>query len=79
MGSAPSDRQKTSSSGGPHTQNYDSKENFMVQIIRQQEQEISQCNAAVEKFKSECADLELTIVDQRSEIQNLCNKLKQAH
>ena len=51
----------------------------MVQIIRQQEQEISQCNAAVEKFKSECADLELTIVDQRSEIQNLCNKLKQAH
>ena len=79
MGSAPSERQKTSSSGGTQKQNYDSKENFMVQIIRQQEQEISQCNAAVEKFKSECADLELTIVDQRSEIQNLCNKLKQAH
>ena len=35
----------------------------MVQIIRQQEQEIAQCNAAVEKFKSESADLELTIVD----------------
>lgn len=50
----------------------------MVQIMKQQEQEISKCNALIEKLKSETADLELTIVDQRSEIQNLCNKLKQS-
>ena len=44
--------------------------------MRQQEQEIAKCNELVDKLKSESADLELTIVDQRSEIQNLCNKLK---
>ena len=51
----------------------------MVQIMKQQEQEIAKCNELVEKLKCESADLELTIVDQRSEIQNLCNKLKQSH
>ena len=40
----------------------------MVQIMQQQEQEIGNCNKLVEKLKGECADLELTIVDQRSEI-----------
>lgn len=44
--------------------------------MRQQEQEIAQCNKLVDKLKNECADLELTVVDQRSEIQNLCNRLK---
>ena len=48
----------------------------MVQIMRSQEDEIAKCNQLIEKLKSECSDLELTVVDQRSEIQNLCNKLK---
>lgn len=46
--------------------------------MRQQEQEISKQHELVEKLKSQGADLELTIVDQRQEIQNLCNRLKQS-
>ena len=75
MGSLPSEQQKTNSTN----QDDDSSDNFMVQIMKQQEQEIAKCNELVEKLKCESADLELTIVDQRSEIQNLCNKLKQSH
>ena len=77
MGTQASEHQKTGSS---HRNAEDSQEeNFMVQIMRQQEDEISKCNSLIDKLKSESADLELTIVDQRSEIQNLCNKLKQSH
>lgn len=68
MGSIPSDQQfKTSSSHGTRN-DAESNENFLVQITRQQEQEIGKCNALIEKLKTESADLELTIVDQRSEI-----------
>lgn len=35
----------------------------MVQIMRQQEQEISKCNALISELRGEGADLEQTIVE----------------
>lgn len=65
-GSLPSSgRQGTISSA---RQDYNSNENFMLNLIQKQETELANCNALVDRLKSECADLELTVVDQRSEI-----------
>ena len=75
MGSVPSKGTATQSSG--QKQNYDSNEGFMVQIMRQQEQEIAKVNTLVTKLRNEQADAEHTIIEQRQEIQNLCNQLKQ--
>lgn len=46
-----------------HMHSQSSNENLLIQIMRQQEQEIAQSNKLVEKLKNECADLELTVVD----------------
>ena len=66
MGSVPSKGTGTQSSG--QKQNYDSNEGFMVQIMRQQEQEISKVNTLVTKLRNEQADAEHTIIEQRQEI-----------
>ena len=54
----------------------ESQENFIAQLVQQHEADLTKCNELIEKLKEEGANLELTIVDQRQEIQNLCNKLK---
>jgi len=68
MGSIPS-KTATSSSRESQGQNpQSSNENFMVQVMRQQEAEIERCNTLINRLRSESADLELTIVGQRQEI-----------
>ena len=37
------------------------------------------CNEIIERLKSECANLEVTVVDQRTEIQTLHNRIKQSN
>ena len=39
--------------------------------------ELRMCNEIIDQLKSECANLELTVVEQRTEIQSLCNRIKQ--
>ena len=42
-------------------------------------EELRMCNEMIERLKMECANLELTVVDQRTEIQSLQNRVKQAN
>ena len=41
--------------------------------------ELAICNEMIERLKSECANLELTVVQQRTEIQSLQNRIKQSN
>ena len=38
--------------------------------------ELRMCNEIIDNLKSECANLELTVVEQRTEIQGLQNRIK---